>query len=268
MKKRLFSALILSVIMALSLAALSACGRKPSLPKVDYSAENDFEAAVNDDENYIVYSPEGAQPTFGLIFYAGTFIAAQNYEYLGKALANKGYLAVFSKTLLAFYQFEEVERAYENYPETRFFVGGHSQGGGAAIRRAAQNPSRTLGLILFAPLCYTLSGGVFNGGNYDESDYYNVAHDNIPAMVLQADGDGVLTAAQKEACSSCVNASKSEIVTLPRACHMSFSMSDSDSTLKLFNDGIGMTEEDKLAQRAETVRRTLAFMNATILQYL
>ena len=132
MKKRLATLLVgICVLLTLSLYACD----KP-LPKVDPSLDNDFAVNIEDGEDALVFSPIGAKPTVGLIFYVGTLIDAANYEYLVKALARQGYLTVIPKEMFAFYQYDNYESAYDRFKDVRFFLGGHSQGGGAAIRRA------------------------------------------------------------------------------------------------------------------------------------
>ncbi len=255
MKKRL--SLLLTAIFAFLLVALAACD-KP-LPEVDYGKDNDFETSIEDGEDSLIFSPKGATPAAGLIFYVGTMISEQNYKYLGEALAREGYLAVFPKVMFAFYNYRDSEPALERFKDVRFFLGGHSQGGGAAIRRAQEDPERTEGLILLAPLCFDYDGAMFEGD--DVKDFYNVADAEIPSLILRAEGDRVLSAAQTAASSMCVNKAFCEEHEISPGAHMSFSTADNDSVLKFFNnDGDGISEQDKKAQRDATVRFVLAFM--------
>ncbi len=258
MKKRL--ALLLVGIFVLLALSLYACD-KP-IPKVDYTLDNDFSVNIEDGEDALVFSPIGAPPTVGLLFYVGTIIDASNYEYLGKALAKQGYLAVFPKVMFAFYQYDDYEPTYDRFKGVRFFLGGHSQGGGAAIRRAQENPDATEGLILLAPLCYKYNGSVFNGGGgTGDIDFYNVAELALPSLILHAAGDRVLSSSQKSAVFECVNAEYCEKHVISPGAHMSFSTADNDTTLKMFkNDGDGISEQEKQAQRETTVELVLAFM--------
>ncbi len=258
MKKRL--ALLLICIFVLLALSLYACD-KP-LPKVDYALDNDFSVNIEDGEDALVFSPIGVTPTIGLLFYVGTFIDASNYEYLGKALAKQGYLAVFPKVMFAFFQYDDYEPAYNRFKGVRFFLGGHSQGGGAAIRRAQENSDVTDGLILLAPLCYKYNNSVFNGGgDPDNIDFYNVAELALPSLILHAADDRVLSDGQKSAVFECVNAEYCEKHVITPGAHMSFSTADSDAALKMFNnDGDGISEQEKQAQRETTVKLVLAFM--------
>lgn len=258
MKKHL--ALLIALIFIVFAVTLVACDK--SLPAVDYEKDNDFEVVIEDGEDALVFSPKGARATVGLIFYVGTAIDAKNYAYLGESLAKQGYLAVFPKVPLAFYGYKPRENAFERFKDVRFFLGGHSQGGGAAIRRAQEAPDRTAGLILLAPLCYKNNGAVYNGGgDVNNRNFYNVAEIGIPSLILHAAGDHVLTKEQQEAVFDCVDMRFCEAHTIAPGAHMSFSTADSNDVLEMFgNDGDGISEQEKAAQREATINFVLAFL--------
>ncbi len=260
-KLRLIAIFLLLSALFISLVG---CDRAKA---VDYSAQNSFDVSVEDSKTALTFSPKGVKATYGLIFYQGTAISADHYSYLGEALAAQGYVVVIPKTNMgmAFYGYSATEPAFERFKDVRFFVGGHSQGGGAAVRRAQDNADKVKGLILLAPLCYTLKKGMFEGSENSEGDFYNVADKDIPALILDASNDRVLSSSQRAASSECVNASLTTRIEISPGAHMSFSTLDDDATLATFlNDGDGISEQEKQAQREKTVQYILAFLNRVV----
>lgn len=242
--KRILLAL-LSIFLLVSLVfGVIGCGEKDDSGEIDYSVENNFEYTINDKTNSIVYEPTSVTPKYGLIFYVGTAIGYEYYEYLASALARQGYLVVLPKVKggLAYMLYNDNEHAFTDYPNVEFFVGGHSQGGGAAVRRAEENAQRVKGVILYAPLCYN-----------DDS----IKELGLPTLLLEATKDGVLTAEMKADAKARLPVNRTEFMI--DGCHMSFSSFDDDGTLTFFNDG-PILEEVKQAQKNKTVEYTLAFL--------
>lgn len=263
MNKKLLAITVCALAL---LFALFGCHKAPA---VDYSIDNSYAVTVTDTDDALTYSPGGIEASVGLIFYVGTAISPQGYDYLGRALAAQGYLAVFPKAdyNMTFVFYEEYEPAFYNYSGVKFFLGGHSQGGGTALRRAEENPDKVMGLVLLSPLCYTHDGGVFSGKT-DPSVMkgYNVLGTGVPSLILEAEGDKVLTQRQRAAVTECVDEYASELHTIAPGAHMSFSTMDDDATLNMFNgDGDGITDEGKQAQREATIRYVLAFMKRVTL---
>ncbi len=221
-------------------------GDASPIPTVDYAAHNNFEYSVEDKADYIVYSPQSVKATYGLLFYLGTAISAENYDYLASALAKQGYLVVINKNPFAWMMYKADEPAFEDYPDVKFFVGGHSQGGGAAVKRAKENLDKVQGLVLLAPLAY-------------ETD--SVADKAIQTLLINATKDGVLTQAMKDESKRAIPADRTEYTI--EGAHMSFSTFDSDDTLSMFRDG-PVTEDVKTEQKRLTVEYVLAFLVDTI----
>lgn len=279
--------LICLVIATLLCGCLFACDKgddnKPL--SVDYSTEQNFNVEVIDDDYALTYKPtlnhyvDGklskttqVDYKYGLIFYVGTAIEQQSYDYLATSLAKQGYLVVLPKMVLnmAYTYYQDYERAFSIYPNVTFFVGGHSQGGGAAIRRAQENASMFAGAILYAPLAYRHPKLDNNGNNVvDENgvDIYindSLADTTLPILLLEASNDRVLTADMKSTAKSRLG-NHYEYHLINPGSHMSFSTTDNDTVLALFNnDGDGMSEAQKDEQRAQTVAYTLAFMRSTV----
>ena len=220
-----------------------------------------------------VYGDDGMTYTkvnyrYGVVFYVGTAIEPKYYEYLGTALAKQGYLVVMPKFKLnmAYNYYAEQEKAFSDYPNVKFFIAGHSQGGGAAIRRASENASSVAGAILLSPLAYRHKKFDENGKPVkDENDVEIYISDNlkdvdVPTLLIEAAEDHVLTDEMKADARSRLKEGYTHKVISPGA-HMSFCTADSDDVLKVFNDdGDGISESDKQAQRTQTVAYVLEFV--------
>lgn len=243
--KKLLSAMLIVFILGCTLVCLVAC-KKDEGDYVDYGKDNNYEYERTEDKNAVTYTPIGATAKYGLVFYIGTAIAPEHYSYLAEPLAKQGYIVVIPKVALAYMMYKETESAFTNYPDIEFFVGGHSQGGGAALRRAQENADSVKGVILYAPLCF----------NKD-----SLKNSSMPTLLLEASSDGVLTAEMKSDAKTRLPDTRTELML--EGCHMSFSSYDSNATLTMFNDG-PVSDEVKTAQKEQTYGHTLAFMRSVI----
>ena len=280
--KHKFTILSAILIVALTACCLFACNDKGDSPaKVDYQSDNSYFVKTAESETALtfepildpVYSESGLtyKPVdyrFGVIFYVGTAIEPKYYEYLGNALAKQGYLVVMPKVTLnmTYAYYKAQEEAFSAYPNVKFFVAGHSQGGGAAIRRASENASSVAGAILLSPLAYRHKKFDENGKPVkDENDIEIYISDNlkdvdVPTLLIEAAEDHVLTDEMKADARSRLKEGYTHKVISPGA-HMSFCTADSDDVLKVFNDdGEGISESDKQAQRTQTVAYVLEFV--------
>lgn len=270
---------ISALILALCLCTLSfvACDKRET-PCVDYTLDNDFYVEFSNTQDYRIFCPkiDKSQPItakYGLIFYVGTGIDASYYDYLGTALAKQGYLTLISKNTFAYAQYQTTESAFSMYPDVKFFVGGHSQGGGCAIRRAKENSSSLLGALLFAPIAYRHklldkdNNPVLDDNGIEIYVKDSLVDAALPVLLLQASADRVLSDDIKADALSRLNKDRTQQHTLSPASHMSFSTFDDDAVLALFNgDGDGITQQEKDAQRIDTVQLSLAYMRAVVLK--
>ena len=246
MKKILTFAL--AVLLLISLFVFVSCDtpNPPEvIPKVDYSVINNFEFSISETEDYVTYTPD-ANATHGFLFYLGTSVAPKYYDYLASALAKQGYLVVISTNGFPYMFYDKDEPTFEEYPNIKFFVGGHSQGGAAAVKRTNEHRDKVVGVVLLAPLAYP-------------SD--SIADAGIPVLLLEATNDGVLTADMKANAKRSIPYDSEKY--LIEGCHMSFSTLDSDETLTMFHDGPA-TQEEKDAQRKATVAYVLAFLKSVV----
>ena len=279
MKGKICIAIALVLLITTALC-LFACDKDESVA-VDYSAENSFFVKTTDSDSALVFEPvqdpvygdDGMTYTkvnyrYGVVFYVGTAIEPKYYEYLGTALAKQGYLVVMPKFKLnmAYNYYAEQEKAFSDYPNVKFFIAGHSLGGGAAIRRASENASSVAGAILLSPLAYRHKKLDENGKPVkDENDVEIYISDNlkdvdVPTLLIEAAEDHVLTDEMKADARSRLKEGYTLKGISPCA-HMSFCSADSDDVLKVFNDdGEGISESDKQAQRTQTVAYVLEFV--------
>ena len=240
--------LILAVFLVTSMAVFVGCTppEPPEvIPPVDYSADNNYAYEIVSDEDHVTYVPD-ANATHGFLFYLGTMIAPEYYDYLASALAKQGYLVVISTNAMPYTLYDEEEYTFTDYPNIKFFVGGHSQGGGAAVKRTNENRDKVAGVVLLAPLAYPQD---------------SIADAGIPVLLLEATKDGVLSAAMKADAKLCIPDDSEQHMI--EGCHMSFSSFDRDGTLTMFHDGPA-TQEEKDAQRKATVAFVLAFLKNVV----
>lgn len=275
MEKKIFATLSTLLIAIFCCIGFCSCDKNKKVP-VDYASDMNFDVKIVEDDDYKIYEPisnDGKEVDYkyGVIFYLGTAINEDNYDYLGNALAKQGYLAVMPKIYFAYFQYKDVENAFERYKDVKFFIGGHSQGGGAAIRRAQENSNQVAGAILFAPLASRHQLLDEEGNPVVNDDGITVyVNDSLkdlqlPTLLLEASGDHVLKQEFKDDALSRLNPATLTRYMIEPGAHMSFSTFDSDSILEMFkNDGDGITEEQKAEQRRLTVVYTLAFLRSVV----
>ena len=243
--------LILAVFLVTSMAVFVGCTppEPPEVvPPVDYSIDNNYAYEIVSDEDYVTYVPD-ANATHGFLFYLGTVIAPEYYDYLASALAKQGYLVVISTNAMPYTFYDKEEYTFTDYPNVKFFVGGHSQGGAAAMKRTNENRDKVAGVVLLAPIAPL------------EYPQDSIADAGIPVLLLEATKDGVLTSAMKADAKLCIPDDSEQHMI--EGCHMSFSTFDSDGTLTMFHDGPA-TQEEKDAQREATVAYILAFLKSVV----
>ena len=282
LSKTIFT-IIVSVILAITcLVSLVACNKKTeaSINYVDYSKDNNYEVQTDsylmnpEAEDFEQYSlqvsyPKDITPKYGLIFFVGTAIGPSFYDYLNTVLVKQGYVVIMPDVTLCmtYLNYEEetipcVNKGKSLFPNVQFFVGGHSQGGGAAMRYAVENESSMLGAIFMSPLCYEEHEVTKNGQTVMQFD--TLANSTLPTLLLEASNDNVLDDNMKaDSLSRMPQVYEHHMIT-PGA-HMSFSTGDSDDILAMFNgDGDGITQEQKDKQRADTLSYVLAFIKGKL----
>lgn len=152
---------------------------------IDYAKNNDFEVEVIDNDEALTFAPKDKEYKYGLIFYVGTFLSPKSYQNIANMLASQGILVVIPKIKnnLSYGNYNNTEQAFNNYPDVSFFVGGHSQGGGAAIKRAFEEQDRIMGVVLYSPLAYSTD---------------TLIDTDMPVLFIEASNDKVLTPDMKQ----------------------------------------------------------------------
>lgn len=126
-------------VIVLFCATFVSCTQRNDAPSVDYTdiAGNSYNVNVTDTSEYKSYIP---------LF--------SDIEFLEK-IARAGIAVYVPANPFPDLAYSPTENGYEILKLGNYFIGGHSQGGGAAIRRAAENLGNTAGLILFSPMIQT-----------------------------------------------------------------------------------------------------------------
>lgn len=140
-----------------------------------------------DTSRWIAFSPEGAPPTTGFIFYPGGRVTAESYAPALRDIALQGYLvvAVPMPLNLAFFSPNSADEVIAAYPDIEHWViGGHSLGGAMAGRYAHDHPDVIDGIVLW--------------GSFVE-DSYSLADRDIAAASISGTLDGLATPEDIEA---------------------------------------------------------------------
>lgn len=220
---------------------LTSCS-KDDATAVDYSdlGGNSYAVTQSVNDGYKLYTPQTDGVTYGFVFFLGTAMSVSNYDYVLGKIAAAG-IAVYVPSN----PFPDLSYG-ANVLDTgvtgaqKFFVGGHSQGGGAAVRYACENTDDTAGAILFSPLV---------------SNDRSLKDGSLPALYFEAQNDYVLTDDMQNDAKSRMNAS-CRYVLLEGAGHMCYGQSS-------LLDG-GGTTRDKREIQDEIVACVLDFMQNVI----
>jgi len=228
---------------------------------------------------------------YGVILYVGMGIEPERYSYLATALAKQGYLVVIPQldNNLAYTHYKADEKAFETYPDVKFFIAGHSfEGGASAIRRTSENKDKVMGTVLFAPVgsrhkLLDENGEPVKRGksfrNVDEVkddngiEIYvadNLLDCSLPVLLVEADNDKVRTQDKaNDAKARLKDGYVSKV--LKESNHTAFAQIDVEDDLPIkflpnFTDDVNATTiEQKNAQRAETCTVVLAFLRSVVL---
>lgn len=280
--------LICLIVATLLCGCLFACDKTDNSSfAVDYSQAYNFNIKTTQSADAWVYEPilnplyiDGklasyttVQYRYGLVFYVGEGIAPDRYTYLADALAKQGFLVVIAKSAnnMSYLNYSDTESAFLKYPDVKFFVGGHSQGGGAAIRRSYENAQTVVGTLLLSPIgqrhaLYNSDGSPLIGENGAEVYVADsLATTTLPILLLDGENDKVRDSQTILDISSRLN-DNLEHHTIKDGAHMGFC---TDATTvggvsDLFDDRADMSEEQKQHQLSQTISCALSFMRQVI----
>ena len=228
-----------AIAMLLFALCLGACA---PLPEADYTdiALNSYEVEITDREDGRLFSPKAENVTWGFIFYLGTAMSTDNYDNIMTEIASAGIAVFVNSNPFPDVLYNEEDGAYAALGMQNYFIGGHSQGGGTAVRRACENPTSTRGVALYSPL-------ISNDCTLSDKD--------MPTIYFEAENDNVLSSSMQSAAKNRMN-KDCEFVTLRGAGHMCYGASS-------LLDG-GGTTRDKAEIQAEVIQKTLSFMQSVI----
>lgn len=243
-KKRLFGIVTTLLIICILSVTIYACDNtQKELREIDYAnfLGNDYEVVETHDNDGKLYQPQG-KAKWGFIFYLGTAMNMSNYDYILNKIASKGIAVYVVNNMFADIMYNEEEKAYKVLGDINYFIGGHSQGGGAGLRRAIENPETTKGCVFYSALV---------------SNQCTLADTQIPAILFEAENDNILSSKQKQDTKNRMN-SLCTYVLLEGANHMCYGK----ASVGLMGDG--ENTRDKQEIQDEIVVKTLEFMDKVI----
>lgn len=246
--KKLTVILTVLAIIA-SLVALTGCGNaedeiynKGYAESVNYDdgiIADVYEVKTFKDDGYKIYQPQ-ANTDVVLIFYLGTAMSVDNYDSILLEIASHGISVVVPDNRFADLTYKTDERAYGMFDASSFVLGGHSQGGGAAIRRASENLETTKACMLFSPM-------ISNDSSLKDTD--------LPVLFFEAQNDNILNSQQKNEVKTRMNGS-CRYVLLEGANHMCYGKSDAAIL------GDGKNERDKSEIQTQVADECIKFLDS------
>lgn len=156
MKKGLKLALIaVGVVVLLGIIGFITWGLTPLGPADEalVAMESDGLVSVQDNGNFIVFTPTAGTPITGYILYPGGHVDYRSYAPVAREIASRGYLVsvVEMPLSLAVFGVDRADDVIAAYPDMRYWViGGHSLGGSMASSYTKNNPGTVQGLVLWA----------------------------------------------------------------------------------------------------------------------
>lgn len=238
MKKIIIAVTVMAILFLV--AAATGCNEEKTV--VDYSlyGEKTYEVGISEEEGYRIFRPKAEGAEWAFLFYLGTAMLVANYDDILTEIAATGMTVVVSPNPFPDVFYDETEKAYSLTDAKKFFIGGHSQGGGAAVRRACENPTSTYGCVLYSPLI---------------SNDFTLADKDLPVLFFEAENDKVLSSSMKSESKKRMN-ENCEYIFLEGANHMVY------GTKEFFADG--ENDVPKADTQAKTVSETVRFFRSVI----
>jgi hypothetical protein len=156
MKKGLKTILIITgAVVALGVIGFITWGLTPLGPTDEALAamESNANVTVQDNGNYIVFTPNLNTPVSGFILYPGGHIDYRSYAPVAQEIASHGYIVtIVSMPLsLAVFGVDKADTVITAYPDIRYWViGGHSLGGSMAASYARKHTFKIQGVAFWA----------------------------------------------------------------------------------------------------------------------
>lgn len=204
---------------------------------------NDYEVEIIEADKYRIYQPK-ANTEWVFIFYLGTMMMIDNYDFILGEIASHGISVVVSDNKFADLNYKSEEKAYTMFNASNYIIGGHSQGGGAAIRRASENADTTKACVLYSAMLA-------------DNNTATLADTTLPVIFFEAQKDKILSDSHKSVAKSRMN-DECEYVMLAGANHMCYGESD------MMSSQDGKLERSKEEIQKEVVEKTVAFLDKVI----
>ena len=156
MKKGVKTALIIiGIILLLGVIGFITWGLTPLGPTSEALAamESNANVTVQDNGNFIVFTPTSDTPITGFIFYPGGHVDYRSYAPVAQEIARHGYMVsiVRMPLSLAVFGINKADEVITAYPKMRYWViGGHSLGGSMAASYTRKNTDKVQGLVFWA----------------------------------------------------------------------------------------------------------------------
>ncbi|HUM69192.1 MAG TPA: alpha/beta fold hydrolase [Chloroflexota bacterium] len=164
---------LLAVLLLVSIGFVAWAGDAADpMPEAIATLTTDAQVTVNQDE-WITFTPTGAQPDSGLIIYPGGRVDPRAYAPIAHAIASQGYQVVIvpMPLNLAFFDANAASDVITAYPEIRqWAIAGHSLGGAMAAQYAYNHPDQVDGLVLWA--AYPAQNANLSGYDLDVVSVY------------------------------------------------------------------------------------------------
>lgn len=171
--------LVIAVILAISFVGFFVWTQQTFKPTQQLE---EYVGDIQRENDWVVFKPDdNTGKEVGVILYPGAKVEPEAYSYLGKRLADKGYIVGIPKFNLNLSMFEtnKADEFIDQNPDIKkWYIGGHSLGGVSAATYARKNQDVVDGLILLAS--YPSSGDDFS-------------NKDTPILSIFAEKDGLTT---------------------------------------------------------------------------
>lgn len=250
--RKVFIALVAVAVLCLALLTVG-CDKateriynKGYSDTVDYSVgilENGYEIEILNVDGYRLYQPK-ANTEWVFVFYLGTAMSTDNYDAILSEVATHGISVVVPNDKFADVMYSKTEKAYGMFDCEKYILGGHSQGGGAAIRRAGENMQTTKACVLYSPMLAPTNGTT-------------LADSELPVIFFEAENDKILSSSNKSEAKSRMNG-LCEYVMLEGANHMCYGESN------MISSQDGVLERTKEEIQTQVAQLTIEFLDNVI----
>jgi len=147
--------LVLAGILLVGAIGFVAWGLTPLGPTNQALAamESDGSVSVQDDGDFVVFTPAANQPISAFIFYPGGHVDYRSYAPIARQIAGRGYMVSIVKMplSLAVFGINKADEVMAAFPEVRHWViGGHSLGGAMAASYARNHAAKVQGVVFWA----------------------------------------------------------------------------------------------------------------------